>query len=127
MEAQKRKILIIDDEPFVVRILQTNLKMEGYEVITANDGEQGLQAARRELPNLIILDVMLPKMSGWEVLTELRADEATRNIPVLILTVIHEMERPEQEKASLAQMFLTKPFEPMALIAAVHELLGETP
>jgi DNA-binding response OmpR family regulator len=126
MEAQKRKILIIDDEPFVVRILQTNLKMEGYEVIAAGDGEQGLQAARRELPSLIILDVMLPKRSGWEVLTELRADETTRHIPVLILTVIHEMEKPEQEQASLAQKLLTKPFEPMALIAAVHELLGET-
>ncbi len=127
MEAQKRKILIIDDEPFVVRILQTNLKIEGYEVITAGDGEQGLQAARRELPSLIILDVMLPKMSGWEVLTELRADETTRRIPVLILTVLHEMEKSEQEKASLAQRLLTKPFEPMAFIAAVHELLGETP
>lgn len=127
MEAQKRKILIIDDEPFVVRILQANLKIEGYEVIVASDGEQGLQAARRELPSLIILDVMLPKMSGWEVLTALRADETTRAIPVLILTVLHEMEEAEQQMASLAQKLLTKPFEPMALIAAVHELLGETP
>ncbi|MCS6863268.1 MAG: response regulator [Abditibacteriales bacterium] len=126
MEAQKKKILIIDDEPFVVRILQANLKIEGYEVVAASDGEQGLRAARREQPSLIILDVMLPKMSGWEVLTALRADAATRHIPVLILTVLHEMEEPERQMTSLAQGFLTKPFEPMALIAAVHELLGET-
>jgi CheY-like chemotaxis protein len=126
MEDKKPKILIVDDEPFVVRIVQTNLKMEGYDVVVATDGEAALQMVHTEQPNLIILDVLLPKMNGWEVLNQLKADAATSHIPVMLLTVIHEMETLEQEKMAQAQRLLTKPFEPMDLITAVKQLLGET-
>ena len=89
---EKRKILIVDDERGVRELLSENLKMQGYETATAADGRAGLEEARRSRPNLILLDVIMPVMDGWKMLKELRADEATKSIPVVMLTAKSDTE-----------------------------------
>jgi two-component system phosphate regulon response regulator PhoB len=79
-------VLVIDDEPDLVRLVEYNLTKEGYLVLTARDGEAGLKAARRQTPQAILLDVMMPGLDGWETLKRLRADPRTAPIPVLMLT-----------------------------------------
>jgi DNA-binding response OmpR family regulator len=125
MDTQKRKILIVEDEPLVVRIVEANLKIEGFEVIVASDGEAGLELAQSELPCLIILDVLLPKMHGWEVLRHLKATPATQNIPIIVLTVLDALEYLEHAQSSNVEKYIVKPFEPEELLTTVRELLKE--
>src|SRR5919205_1293953 len=79
-------ILVVDDERHLVRLIQINLQQQGYEVITAFDGEEGLEKARAEQPDLIILDVTMPRMDGFEVLNRLRQNQQTSRMPVIVLT-----------------------------------------
>lgn len=81
-----KRILLIEDDRFLRRACETGLRQRGYAVVTAADGEEGLRAARSEPPDLILLDLLMPKMSGLEVLRSLRADAATQHIPVLVLS-----------------------------------------
>ena len=84
--ATKQKILIVDDEPDAIELIEFNLKASGYEVVTAADGEEALQKARSVLPQLIILDLMLPEVDGMEVCKILRRDPRTAAIPIIMLT-----------------------------------------
>ncbi|HIE08638.1 MAG TPA: response regulator, partial [Armatimonadetes bacterium] len=77
-----KKILVVDDEKHIVRLVQVNLERAGYEVITAYDGDEALKKVKEERPDLIVLDVMMPKMDGFEVMKHLKADPTTRDIPV---------------------------------------------
>ena len=86
MENSKRKILFIDDDNFLRKVYQAELSDHGYEVILAADGEEGLEKAALEDPDLILLDMIMPKKNGFEVLTELQRNPKTRNIPVIILS-----------------------------------------
>ena len=86
LSAMKSKILVVDDEPDAVELIEFNLKANGYEVATAADGEEALQKARAILPNLIILDLMLPEVDGMEVCKILRRDQRTSGIPIIMLT-----------------------------------------
>src|SRR5436190_16405886 len=79
-------VLVVDDDPVIQKLLQVNFEMEGYAVITASDGLEGLEMARQERPDAIVLDVMMPKMDGLEVARTLKADESTRSIPILLLS-----------------------------------------
>ena len=88
----KQKILIVDDEAGIVEIIQTKLKQEGYEVITAADGQEGLEKARSLKPDLVLLDVSMPKMTGGEVLEELQKGDDTKSIPVIMITGMNEVE-----------------------------------
>jgi DNA-binding response OmpR family regulator len=119
----KRKILVTDDEMPVVQIIKTNLELEGYEVLTASNGEEALQQVEAEKPDLIILDVMMPKMDGWEVLSRLKSNPATEDIPVVMLTALSQIEDMDRGARLGNDCYLTKPFEPEELLAVVKRLL----
>jgi CheY-like chemotaxis protein len=90
MTVSRTKILVVDDSSFLRRASERALTRAGYQVVTAADGEQALQVAREQIPNLILLDMMLPKLSGVDVLRALKQDAATKDIPVIVLTALSE-------------------------------------
>ncbi len=123
-EAKPReRILVVDDEPDIVALVVYHLAKDGYRVSSASSGSEALATARRERPALIVLDLMLPGLSGFEVLEQLRADEATVDIAVLMLTA--RKEEPDRIKGlSLgADDYLTKPFSPQELVLRVRAIL----
>ena len=122
----KGKILVVDDEIYIVHILDFSLGMEGYEVLTALDGEQALEKARAEHPDLIVLDIMMPKLDGYETCKLLKADENTRSIPVILLSA---KGRNVDQKIGFevgADDYITKPFSPRKLVERINTLLGQT-
>ncbi len=126
--ASKLKILVVDDEPDTIELISFNLRNAGYEIITAEDGAEALRKAKAQIPNLIILDLMLPEVDGLEVNKMLRADAATTHIPVLMLTAkAGEVDRILGLELG-AKDYVTKPFSPRELILRVRNILrqGET-
>ncbi len=121
----KGKILVVDDEVYIVHILDFSLGMEGYEVVTALDGEQAIEKANAEHPDLIVLDIMMPKLDGYETCKRLKADEATRNIPVILLSA---KGRNIDQKIGFevgADDYITKPFSPRKLVERINAILGQ--
>ncbi|MEI6561133.1 MAG: response regulator [Verrucomicrobiota bacterium] len=117
------KILIADDEPDVVDLVAANLRVAGYEVITAPDGPSALTAMREELPSLLVLDLMLPGMSGLEVCRALKADAKTAPIPIVMLTAkAEEVDRIVGLELG-ADDYVTKPFSPRELVLRVKSVL----
>lgn len=116
------KILVCDDERHIVRLIQVNLERHGYQVVTAYDGKEGLEKARAEKPDLMVLDVMMPYMDGFEVLKTLKRDPATENLPVIMLTAKAQDKDVFEGYHYGADMYLTKPFNPMELIAFVKRI-----
>ena len=122
----KGKILVVDDEIYIVHILDFSLGMEGYEVLTALDGEQALEKAHAEHPDLIVLDIMMPKLDGYETCKLLKADPATKDIPVILLSA---KGRNVDQKVGFevgANDYITKPFSPRKLVERITALLGQT-
>jgi two-component system, OmpR family, alkaline phosphatase synthesis response regulator PhoP len=120
-----RKILVVDDEPAIVRPLAFVLKKSGYEVLTASNGEEGLRVAKTEKPDLIFLDVMMPKKNGYEVCQELKSDPALREIYVIILTA-RGVEPGEADKKKIqANEYMSKPFSPIRIVEHVKSVLHE--
>lgn len=117
------RILVVDDEPEIVALVAYHLGKAGYRLSTASTGQEALEAARRERYALIVLDLMLPQMSGFDVLEALRADESTRDVAVLMLTA--RREEPDRIRGlSLgADDYLTKPFSPAELVLRVAAIL----
>ena len=103
-----KKLLFIEDEAAIHKTLSDVLQQEGYETISALDGEAGLQRAQAEIPDLILLDLILPKMNGFEVLQALKADEKTKGIPVIILTNLEQMENVQKAIDLGATTYLVK-------------------
>ena len=121
--AMKQKILVIDDEPDAVELIAFNLKAAGYDVISAADGDEALKKARALLPDLIILDLMLPEVDGLEVCKILRRDTNTAGIPVIMLTAkAGEVDRILGLELG-ADDYVTKPFSPRELVLRVKRLL----
>jgi two-component system, OmpR family, phosphate regulon response regulator PhoB len=121
------RVLVIDDEPDVLLLCRVNLHHAGHDVLEALDGRLGVEIALSELPDAIVLDLMLPIVDGYGVLATLREDDRSRDIPVLVLTAKAQREdklRCWQEGAS---EFMTKPFSPAALTQALDELMRMTP
>src|SRR5438105_7676803 len=123
----KTKILVVDDEPDVLHLVEHNLLAANYEIITAADGAEALKRARAALPNLIILDLMLPELDGLEVCKLLRRDPSTAAIPIIMLTArAAEMDRVLGLELG-ADDYVTKPFSPRELVLRVKRLLrGDT-
>ncbi|MHB1000247.1 MAG: response regulator transcription factor [Armatimonadota bacterium] len=117
-----RKILAVDDEKHIVKLVQVNLERQGYEVVTANDGKEALQKVEEENPDLIVLDVMMPYMDGFEVLQNLRRNPGTRDIPVIMLTAKAQDADVFKGWQSGVDCYLTKPFNPMELISFVKRI-----
>ena len=119
LSPMKQKILVVDDEPDAVELIEFNLKSNGYDVTTAADGEEALEKARALLPNLIILDIMLPEVDGMEVCKILRRDQRTSGIPIIMLTAkAAEIDRVLGLELG-ADDYVTKPFWPEELLARV--------
>src|SRR5262249_43264470 len=107
------KILVVDDDPNVQRLLQYTLKQEGYEVVVAGDGAEGFRLWGAESPDLILLDVMLPKLDGYQVATKIRTEEgASGHVPIIMLTAEREVEQKVRGLRAGADDYLIKPFHP---------------
>ena len=123
-EAKPReRILVVDDEPDIVALVVYHLAKDGYRVSSASSGSEALATARRERPALIVLDLMLPGLSGFEVLEQLRADEGTAGIAVLMLTARKEEQDRIKGLSLGADDYLTKPFSPQELVLRVRAIL----
>src|SRR5262245_22129364 len=122
----KQKILVVDDEPDALELIEFNLKGNGYEVATAADGEEALQKARALLPELIILDIMLPEVDGMEVCKILRRDQRTSGIPIIMLTAKAAAIDGVLGVEVGAGDYVTKPFSPRELVLRVKRLLRST-
>jgi DNA-binding response OmpR family regulator len=118
------KILIADDEPNILISLEYLMKREGYDVHVARDGQEALDAVRRERPRLVLLDVMMPRKSGFEVCQELRADDAVKDTLVLMLTAKGRDTDIAKGLAMGADAYVTKPFSTKDLVQKVRELLA---
>ena len=118
------KILVVDDEVYILHILDFSLGAEGFDVITATDGEEALAKAQREKPDLIVMDVMMPRLDGYETCRRLKSDPSTKDIPVLLLTARGREEDRRLGLESGANDYITKPFSPNKLIGRVSDLLG---
>jgi two-component system phosphate regulon response regulator PhoB len=121
--ATGERVLVVDDEADIVALVAYHLVKTGYRVSTASSGTEALDAARRERPALIVLDLMLPGMSGYEVLEELRAGDGTRDVAVLMLTARREEQDRIKGLSLGADDYLTKPFSPQELVLRVAAIL----
>lgn len=122
----KQRILVVDDEPDVVSLIERALQSEGFEVLCAYDGISALDLAEVEKPDLVLLDIMMPLMSGYEVCEQLKSNPQTKHIPVLCVTSAHSpgVRRTTQEAG--AQALLVKPFIPAELVAQINRYLPKT-
>ena len=122
----KGKILVVDDEIYIVHILDFSLGMEGYEVLTALDGEQALEKVKSDRPDLIVLDIMMPKLDGYDTCKRLKADAETRDIPVILLSAKGRNVDQRMGFEAGADDYITKPFSPRKLVERINALLGQT-
>jgi len=123
-EVKKRKILFIDDEERLLEVMKTNLEIEGYDVITAISGRTGLASAVVDQPDIIILDIMMPDIDGWEIARRLRSDPSTKYIPIVMLTALDEPHHVVKGFESGADDYLAKPFDNAELFARVKTILS---
>jgi len=119
------RVMACDDDHVIRGLLEVNLEMEGYDVVTACDGQDALDKVRAHAPDLILLDVMMPNLNGWQVAEALQADEGTRDIPIVFLSA-RAMETDVQRGTGLgAAAYVTKPFDPIDLMELVAQLLAD--
>ena len=122
----KPRILVVDDEMDLVSVLRMGLEIQGFEVIEAMDGEEGLRRARQDHPDLVVLDLMLPKLDGYKVCRALKFDERFRNLPIIILSA---RSGDQDKKLALdmgADLFMTKPYEISELVTKIRQKLEES-
>ena len=123
-EKRTARVLVADDDPIILRLLQVNLGLEGLEVETAVRGEDAIQKAQRDPPDLVILDVMMPELSGWEVARRLKDDERTADVPIIFLSARdQESDRQRGQEIGMAA-YVAKPFDPTELMQLVRRLCG---
>lgn len=119
-----KKILVVDDEPDMVTMLKLRLEKDGYEVVTASTGEECLKAAKDENPDLVLLDILLPGMSGLEVSKRLKKDKITKNIPIIMVTALIGKDAEAKAMERGADYFISKPFDPEELSAKIKRVLS---
>lgn len=120
-----KKVLVCDDEPYIVESVSYVVRKAGFEVVVAEDGQEALAAGRREKPDLIFLDIMMPKLTGYEVCRKLKDDPETRGAYIVMLTARGQEEDERKALEMGADEFMTKPFSPRKMRAKLLELLGE--
>jgi CheY-like chemotaxis protein len=119
-----KKILVADDDPIIIKLLQVNLEMEGYEVVCARDGQDAVDKAQAELPDLIILDIMMPRLDGWSARAALLEIPALRDTPVIFLSArAQQADLRKGYEAGVAE-YVTKPFDPMDLLTMIEGILA---
>ncbi len=124
MDANPREtILVVDDEEDILLLCRVNLEFEGYHVVTASSGVEGLEQARAVHPSLVLLDVMMPTMDGWHVLEALKSDPETMDVPVVMLTARVQGEDQMRGWSGGAADYIMKPFSPVALLETIRSVL----
>lgn len=118
------KILVCDDERSIVRLIQVNLERQGWTVVTAYDGKEGLEKIMSEKPDICVLDVMMPYMDGFEVLKNLRREPSTQKLPVVMLTAKAQDKDVFEGYHYGADVYLTKPFNPMELVTFIKRIIA---
>lgn len=128
MSAETREpktVLVVDDDRPLRSLLRTSLEEAGFRVLEARDGEEAIASVRAELPDLILLDIMMPGISGWEVTAALLADRSTDQIPIVFISARSETSDRLRAFELGAHAYLTKPFEPTVVVEAVDTVLGQ--
>jgi len=123
MTEAKKKVLVCDDDPAILRVLEVNLEIEGYEVFTAHDGQQAVDIATAEHPDLVVLDIMMPRLDGYQACEKIKENEATAEIPVIFLSARAQLSDIERGRSFGVSEYLTKPFDPMELLDVVARLI----
>ena len=117
-------VLVVDDDPVILKLLEVNFEMEGFQVVRAADGAEGLERAREVRPDIVVLDVMMPRMTGYEVAKALREDDGTAHIPIIFVTARAQSSDVERGMELGVEDYVTKPFDPLDLIDRVNTLLA---
>ena len=121
-----KHILCIEDEPEMIDLIRLILMRRGFEVSGASGGKAGLSAVREQLPDLVLLDLMMPDMDGWEVYQQMKADESTRNIPVIVVTArAQSIDKVLGLHIAKVDDYIAKPFSPQELLNSVEKVLGQ--
>ncbi|MGH2753446.1 MAG: response regulator [Actinomycetota bacterium] len=120
-----KRILICDDDPVILRLLEVNLELEGFHVLLAHHGEEALEIATRESPDLIVLDIMMPRLDGYQTCQRLKEQEGTKDIPVIFLSAKAQASDVELGRSFGVADYLTKPFDPDDLIEVVNRFVGQ--
>ena len=119
-----KKILVVDDKPEVVELVTATLEGEGYQIICAFDGEEALEKINKERPDLVLLDVRMPKMTGLEVLAKAKKDPQTRDIPIIMLTAKGQEIDKDKGIRLGAEEYIIKPFSPSSLLRKIEETMA---
>jgi DNA-binding response OmpR family regulator len=124
-EKNAKVILCIEDEQEMIDLIRLILSRRGFVILGANGGKEGLEIIRKDHPDLVLLDLMMPEMDGWEVYQQMKADEATKNIPVIIVTAkAQSIDRVLGLHIAKVDDYIAKPFSPQELLASVDNVLG---
>jgi len=121
--SDKKRVLICDDDPVILRLLQVNLELEGYDVLLAHHGEEAIEVANAEDPDLIILDIMMPRLDGYQTMEKLKVGETTGDTPVLFLSAKAQASDIERGREQGAASYITKPFDPTELLEVIEQLV----
>lgn len=125
MAGETKRVVCIEDEPEMIDLVRLILGRKGYEVIGANGGIEGLDAVRRERPDIILLDLMMPDMDGWEVYQQIKADPALKQIPVVVVTAkAQSIDKVLGLHIAKVDDYITKPFGPQELLESIEKILS---
>jgi len=117
-------VLVVEDDPVILRLLEVNFELEGFSVLLAHDGGEGIEMARQHLPDVIVSDIMMPHTSGLELLAALKGDPDTKGIPIILLSAKAQTSDLKVGLDAGADDYVTKPFEPLDLVERVNALLS---
>jgi two-component system response regulator VicR len=125
MAEEAKRVVCIEDEPEMIDLVRLILGRKGFNVIGANGGIEGLETVKRELPDLVLLDLMMPDMDGWEVYQQMKADEGLRDIPVVVVTAkAQSIDKVLGLHIAKVDDYITKPFGPQELLESVEKIIG---
>ena len=125
-ETNNKRILCIEDEPEMIDLIRLILGRRGFEVLGAAGGKEGLEKVRQDPPDLVLLDLMMPDMDGWEVYQQMKADEKTKNIPVIVVTAkAQSIDKVLGLHIAKVDDYISKPFSPQDLMNSVDKVIGE--
>ncbi len=127
MPSENKRVVCIEDEPEMIDLVRLILSRKGFDVIGANGGIEGLEVVREEEPDLILLDLMMPDMDGWEVYQQIKADAKLRSIPVVVVTAkAQSIDKVLGLHIAKVDDYITKPFGPQELLDSVEQILGQS-
>ena len=122
----KLTVLVIDDDPVILELLRVNFEIEGFDVLTAHDGDEGLELAQSQKPDVVISDIMMPRRDGLQLLSDLKGDPRTEGLPVILLSAKAQKSEVQHGLDLGADDYITKPFDPIKLIERLNAVVDKT-